>query len=113
MDSAGETVSESEWKVAARNIISNATTRNIIDLLLVLVILVLLTLAAPVIRGDCNHGDKIEIHGQESPPCNDNHCCGECRCQTGFTGKHPDCTGEKSKLRPCSFNLKNPSQACR
>ena len=57
MDSAGETVSESEWKVAARNIISNATTRNIIDLLLVLVILVLLTLAAPVIRGDCNHGE--------------------------------------------------------
>ena len=43
---------------------NNATTRNIVDLILVIAILVLLTIAAPVIRGDCNYDGKFscELH---------------------------------------------------
>lgn len=44
----------SDHKSLLRRLTSNATARNMIDLLLVITILVLLHTAAPVIRGECN-----------------------------------------------------------
>lgn len=41
-----------DW-VSLKRFASNATTRNMVDLLLVITIIVLLGIAAPVIRGDC------------------------------------------------------------
>lgn len=43
---------KSDW-VSLKRFASNATTRNMVDLLLVITIIVLLGIAAPVIRGDC------------------------------------------------------------
>ena len=45
---------EKDCKYASRCkfLVENATTRNIVDLLLVIIILVLLGIAAPIIRGD-------------------------------------------------------------
>ena len=42
----------SACKVSMKRFAGNATTRNMIDLLLVIIILVLLGIAAPIIRGD-------------------------------------------------------------
>ena len=49
-----ETVKEdtTDWKAAIKCLVDNATARNMIDLLLVIAILVLLGIAAPIIRGD-------------------------------------------------------------
>lgn len=41
-----------DWKVAIKCLVDNATARNMVDLLLVITILVLLGIAAPIIRGD-------------------------------------------------------------
>jgi len=47
-----ETNFKSDCKFQLKFLAGNATTRNIVDLLLVITILVLLGIAAPVIRGD-------------------------------------------------------------
>lgn len=44
----------SDHKGFLKRLTSNATARNMIDLLLVITILVLLRTAAPVIRGECD-----------------------------------------------------------
>ena len=49
----------SACKVSMRRFAGNATTRNMIDLLLVIIILVLLGIAAPIIRGDY-HGKLLQ-----------------------------------------------------
>ena len=53
---------EKDCKYASRCkfLVENATTRNIVDLLLVFIILVLLGVAAPIIRGD--HCGELKFH---------------------------------------------------
>ena len=51
-DNDAEQEEKSDW-VSIKRFASNATTRNMLDLLLVTTIIVLLGIAAPVIRGDC------------------------------------------------------------
>lgn len=41
-----------DWKATIKCLVDNATARNMVDLLLVITILVLLGIAAPIIRGD-------------------------------------------------------------
>jgi len=51
---------KSDCKFQLKFLAGNATTRNIVDLLLVITILVLLRIAAPVIRGDrCGKFDVL------------------------------------------------------
>lgn len=51
-DNDAEQEEKSDW-ISLKRFASNATTRNMLDLLLVATIIVLLGIAAPVIRGDC------------------------------------------------------------
>lgn len=52
---------KSDCKFQLKFLAGNATTRNIVDLLLVITILVLLRVAAPVIRGDrCGKFDVLD-----------------------------------------------------
>ncbi|XP_068744305.1 uromodulin-like [Montipora capricornis] len=99
------------WKMSMRRFGNNATTRNIVDLILVIAILVLLTLAAPVIRGDCNY-DAANTEGKRRTSkfsvtsSNYEPTCGNCGCHPGFTREYPNCTD----IDECSLG-NSPCQA--
>ncbi|XP_022779835.1 protein kinase C-binding protein NELL2-like isoform X1 [Stylophora pistillata] len=76
-------------------LVENATTRNFVDLLLVIIILVLLGVAAPIIRGDyCERSNDVRITGDgNTSKCFVNSSCmtltgnnhsGSCHCHVGF-----------------------------
>lgn len=76
-------------------LVENATTRNVVDLLLVFIILVLLGVAAPIIRGDyCETSNDAKVSSDgNTPKCFVNSSCvtltgnnyrGICHCHVGF-----------------------------
>ncbi|XP_078359708.1 uncharacterized protein LOC144644156 isoform X2 [Oculina patagonica] len=73
----------------------NATTRNIVDLLLVITIIVLLSIAAPIIRGDhCDADKKVKpgCASQASCTSSENNKNSSCVCHVGFKGDGHVCT---------------------
>ncbi|CAH3018094.1 unnamed protein product [Porites evermanni] len=65
----------SDHKGFLKRLTSNATARNMIDLLLVITILVLLRTAAPVIRGECDGGNMDEKDRDHNSKCNIQASC--------------------------------------
>lgn len=70
---------------------ANATTRNMIDLVLVIVILVLLGIAAPVIRGRCHDVDECSSGNNSCPTharCINVMGSYTCECYQGYQGNN-------------------------
>ncbi|XP_027040592.1 pro-epidermal growth factor-like [Pocillopora damicornis] len=100
----------------------NATTRNVVDLLLVIIIFVLLGVAAPIIRGDvCERGDDIRVSNDGNTlKCSvnssrltltGNNHSGNCHCHVGFKGDGHVC----SDIDECAFGNHScpPNARCR
>lgn len=82
---------ESGCKFQLKFLAENATTRNIVDLLLVITILVLLGIAAPVIRGDlCDKKPGSSDHA--SCTASENNKSDSCVCHAGYKGDGHLCT---------------------
>jgi len=88
-----ETNFKSDCKFQLKFLAGNATTRNIVDLLLVITILVLLGIAAPVIRGDrCDADKKPGCSDHASCTASENNKSDSCECHAGYKGDGHLCT---------------------
>ncbi|CAH3142528.1 unnamed protein product [Porites lobata] len=91
----------SDHKAFLKRLTSNATARNMIDLLLVITILVLLRTAAPIIRGECDGWNVDEKDRDHNSKCNiqascmklENSSSVKCICHVGIKENPNGITG--------------------